>query len=86
MKVQKTISLDAETAALAAEQSNFSEFVRRALHHQDQRKLIEHLEELEAINAARRTKIASWERQVMGAYERRDWPAIKQLLIGAGLI
>lgn len=86
MKVQKTISLDEETAALAAECSNLSEFVRHALKNRDLTAAIERLEELQAILDARMASKKAFEAHLVRAWDNKSWSEVKKALIGRGLI
>lgn len=57
MKVQKMVSLDAETAQIAANMENFSQFVRDVLLNQSFRETVMRLEEERALSEARKNSI-----------------------------
>jgi Arc/MetJ-type ribon-helix-helix transcriptional regulator len=80
------VSLDEETAAIAANMENFSGFVREALRNDNHRRAIERLEELEAMLLAVRRNSRDAEQQVVKAFERRSWKELKQWMILKGWI
>jgi Arc/MetJ-type ribon-helix-helix transcriptional regulator len=80
------VSLDEETAAIAANMENFSGFVREALRNDNHRRAIERLEELEAMLLAVRRNSREAEQQVVKAFERRSWKELKQWMILKGWI
>jgi Arc/MetJ-type ribon-helix-helix transcriptional regulator len=80
------VSLDEETAAIAANMENFSGFVREALRNDNHRRAIERVEELEAMLLAVRRNSRDAEQQVVKAFERRSWKELKQWMILKGWI
>lgn len=86
MRIPKMVSLDEETAAIAANMENFSGFVREALRNDNHRRAIERLEELEAMLLAVRRNSRDAEQQVVKAFERRSWKELKQWMILKGWI
>jgi hypothetical protein len=80
------VSLDEETAAIAANMENFSGFVREALRNDNHRRAIERVEELEAMLLAVRRNSRDAEQQVVQAFERRSWKELKQWMILKGWI
>lgn len=86
MRIPKMVSLDEETAAIAANMENFSGFVREALRNDNHRRAIERVEELEAMLLAVRRNSRDAEQQVVKAFERRSWKELKQWMILKGWI
>lgn len=86
MRIPKMVSLDEETAAIAANMENFSGFVREALRNDNHRRAIERVEELEAMLLAVRRNSRDAEQQVVQAFERRSWKELKQWMILKGWI
>jgi Arc/MetJ-type ribon-helix-helix transcriptional regulator len=86
MRIPKMVSLDEETAAIAANMENFSGFVREALRNDGHRRAIERVEELEAMLLAVRRNSREAEEQVVKAFQRRSWKDLKQWMILKGWI
>jgi hypothetical protein len=86
MRIPKMVSLDEETAAIAADMENFSGFVREALRNEDHRRAIERVEESQAIINHLRNVHAVRQEKILDAFNRRSWSELKQMLILWGWI
>lgn len=86
MRIPKMVSLDEETAAIAAQMENFSGFVREALRNEDHRRAIERVEESEAIIKHLHNQRSMRQEKILDAYNRRSWSSLKQMFILWGWI